>query len=221
VALKRGLGDNRIYALIAFFILIVIILAFIFSSNQLIHAYIPNKYLSDGWAEDIEERVSDSQLLSSFCSFTYKNNNESYPAYVTVTTRKTLFMMSENELMDETIKTIKGASEQGIVVDEDTQVSGKRVLSGGKHETMYVTYNATDNSNGVSEDIKIIGETWNCGTSGTSIICIGVSQITDNAHNNPGIVTMHWAKIVRDKDGSFGLGEYNGEHGLLFNVKCH
>jgi hypothetical protein len=45
-------------------------------------------------------------------------------------------------------------------------------------------YNGTDNSKNPSEEVKIIGEVWNCATSGTSIICIGVAQITDNAHSN-------------------------------------
>lgn len=144
-----------------------------------------------------------------------------YPASITVTTKKTLFMMSESELMDETIKTIKDASGQGITIDDATKISGKRVLINGEHQTRYVVYNGTDNSSGVSENVKVIGETWNCGVSGTSIICIGVAQITDNLHSNNSIVTAHWEKIIRDKEGTFGTGEYIGDDGLLFNVKCH
>jgi len=217
VVLKGGLGENKIYAVVAVFILVVIVLAVIFSSNQLTPAYIPDKFLSDGWFEDIEERDSDSQLLSSWCSFTYKNYNESYPAYVTVSTFKSLFMMSEDELMDETIDTIKDASKQGIVIDEDTMISGGRVLSNGRHRVEYVVYNGTDNSSGINESIKVIGETWNCGTSGTSIICIGIAQIT---HNSQNLDFTHWEKIVRDKKGTFGP-DYMGIDGLLFNVKCH
>jgi len=222
VALKRRLGENKIYAIIAVFILLVIFLVVIFYSSQLTPAIIPYKFLSDdNWSEDIEEFEKDEQLLSSWYSFTYKNFNDNYPASVTVTSRKTLFMMSESELMDETINAIKDASEQGIIVDEATKISGKRVILDGEHETRYVVFNGTDNSSGVFEDIKVIGETWNCGVSGASIICIGVAQITDNLHDNPEIVTTHWAKIVRDKEGNFGIGEYIGTDGLLFNVKCH
>ena len=219
--MKGRFGENKIYAIIAVFILVVIFLAVILSSGELKYAVIPDDYLSDGWDEDIEEKDKDYQLLSSWCSFTYKNYDEIYPASVTVTTRKTLFMMSESELMVETINAIKDASKQGIIVDDTTKFSGRRVVLDGEHETRYVVFNGTDNSSGVVEEIKVIGETWNCGVSGTSIICIGVAQITDNLHDNPEIVTTHWAKIVRDKEGTFGIGEYMGTDGLLFNVKCH
>jgi len=162
VALKRRLGENKIYAIIAVFILVVIFLAVIFYSSKLTPAIIPYNFLSDDdWSEDIEEFEKDEQLLSSWYSFTYKNFNDNYPASVTVTSRKTLFMMSESELMDETINAIKDASEQGIIVDEATKISGKRVILDGEHETRYVVFNGTDNSSGVFEDIKVIGETWN------------------------------------------------------------
>ena len=221
MALKRRLGENKIYAIIAVFILIVIVTTVIITSNNYTPAKIPFEFLSDDWFQDIEDTTSDSQILSSWSSLTYKNYNDSYPAYVTVTTRKTLFMMSEDELMDETIKTIKDASKQGIIVDEATKETGSRILSTGEHMTRYVVYNGFDNSNGVSEEIKIIGETWNCGISGISIICIGFAQATDNMHDNPEVVATHWAKIVRDEQGTFGTGEYMGQDGLLFNVDCH
>jgi len=221
VALKRRLGENKIYAIIAVFILIVIVTTVIITSNNYTPAKIPFEFLSDDWFQDIEDTTSDSQILSSWSSLTYKNYNDSYPAYVTVTTRKTLFMMSEDELMDETIKTIKDASKQGIIVDGATKETGSRILSNGEHMTRYVVYNGFDNSNGVSEEIKIIGETWNCGISGISIICIGFAQTTDNMHDNPEVVTTHWAKIVRDEQGTFGTGEYMGQDGLIFNVDCH
>ena len=221
MALKRRLGENKIYAIIAVFILIVIVTTVIITSNNYTPAKIPFEFLSDDWFQDIEDTTSDSQILSSWSSLTYKNYNDSYPAYVTVTTRKTLFMMSEDELMDETIKTIKDASKQGIIVDEATKEMGSRILSNGEHMTRYVVYNGFDNSSGVSEEIKIIGETWNCGISSISIICIGFAQTTDNIHNNHEVVTIHWAKIVRDEQGTFGTGEYMGQDGLIFNVECH
>ena len=221
MALKRRLGENKIYAIIAVFILIVIVTTVIITSNNYTPAKIPFEFLSDDWFQDIEDTTSDSQILSSCSSLTYKNYNDSYPAYVTVTTRKTLFMMSEDELMDETIKTIKDASKQGIIVDEAAKETGSRILSNGEHMTRYVVYNGFDNSSGVSEEIKIIGDTWNCGISGISVICIGFAQTTNNTYNNPEVVTTHWAKIVRDEQGTFGTGDYMGQDGLLFNVECH
>jgi len=88
VALKRRLGENKIYAIIAVFILIVIVTTVIITSNNYIPAKIPFEFLSDDWFQDIENTTSESQILSSRSSLTYKNNknyNESYPAYVTIT----------------------------------------------------------------------------------------------------------------------------------------
>lgn len=221
MGLGRRLGDNKVYAIIAIFILIVIITTVIFTSTNYDPAKIPTVVLSDDWFQDIEDIQSQSDLLTSWSSLTYKNYNESYPAYVTVTTRKTLFMMSEDELLDETIQTIEDASEEGITIEEDTKKTGSRILSNGEHMTKYIAYNGSDISSGVTEEIKIIGEAWNCGISGVSVICIGFAQVTDNAHNNADPVTTHWEKIVRDKEGTFGIGEYMGENGLIFNVKCH
>lgn len=215
MAFKGGSRDNKAYAIIAILIIIIIILTVFFSTNQLTDAYIENHILGDAWSEDIGERDGDSQLfgLEKWVSYTYKNNDSNFPAYVTVTSIKTLFMMSENELKDQTLETIKKASDQGIVIDENTKITGVRSLD-NVHKTMYIIYDGNDTSD---EKIKIIGETWSCGTSGTSIICIGFAQVTNNSETN----TTHWAKIIRDKEGTFGLGKYKGPDGLIFNVKCH
>ena len=98
-----------------------------------------------------------------------------------------------------------------------------RVLDNG-HKTIYVTYNGTIISNNYSEQIVIIGETWNCARSGTSIICIGFAQITDNS-NNLGYNYTALAKVLGDKEGTF-VQRFNSydfikDDGLIFNVKCH
>jgi hypothetical protein len=218
VAFKGGSRDNKIYAVIAIFIIVVIIFAVLFSTNELNEAKIEDFILGDVWSEDISERDSGSRLLGleKWISYTYRNNDSIFPAYVTVTSIKTLFMMSEDELRDQTLDTIQKAPEQGIVIYEDTKITGERTLD-NEHKTMYIIYNGNDTSKEPYEEIKIIGETWNCGTSGTSIICIGFAQITNNSKTN----TTHWVKIIRDKEGTFGLGDFQGNDGLLFNVKCH
>jgi len=222
VVFKGGSRENKIYAAIAIFIIVVIILTVFFSSNQLTEAKIEDCILGDIWREDLGERDGDSQLmgLEKWVSYTYRNNDSVFPAYVTVTSMKTLFMMNEDELRDQTLETIKKASEQGIVIDEDTKVNGERILFKG-YKTMYIIYDGNDTSKEPNEKIKIIGETWNCGASGTSIICIGVAQTTDDKHNNSEINTTHWAKIIRDKEGTFGLGDFKEDDGLIFNVVCH
>lgn len=223
VVFKGGIRENKVYIAIAILIIIVIILGVIFSTNKLTKAYIEDQILGEFWSEDIHEREADSQFLGleKWASYTYRTNNDTYPAYVTVTSIKTLFMMNENDLKAETIKTINKASEQGIVIDKTSEISGQRVTRNGEHKTSFLVYDGNDTSNESFEKIKIIGEYWNCGSSGTSIICIGVAWITDNVHNNSEIITTDWAKIVGDQEGTFGQGEYEVIDGLIFNVKCH
>jgi hypothetical protein len=210
VVFKGGEKENRIYIIIAIIILIVIILTVFFSSNTINKAFIDDVILGSSWYEDIEERTDISQLfgLENFASFTYKNNNQSYPAYVTVTSIKLIFMMNEDDLLKTTEKTLEDASEQGIIIEKNTKTSGLRELVNG-HKTSFIMYNGTDNSKEPSERIKIIGESWNCGSSGTSIICIGVAQITDNKNSDSMVDTNFWDEIIDEKDG------------LISNVSCH
>jgi hypothetical protein len=210
VVFKGGERENRIYIIIAIIILIVVMFTVFFSGNTLNKAFIEDSILGNTWYEDIEERTDKSQLfgLENFASFTYRNNNLSYPSYVTITSIKLLFMMNEDDLLKTTEKTLKDASEQGIVIEKDTKIYGSRDLDLG-HKTTYVIYNGTDISKNPIEKIKIIGESWNCGNSGTSIICIGLAQLTDNANNNSKLDTTFWDKIISDNNG------------LIFNVKCH
>ena len=215
MVLKGDSGEYKIYGIIAIFIIIVIVLAIFFSSNQLTEAYIADNLLDATWSEDINERESDSKLwgLEKWASYTYKNGDSMYPAYVTITSIKTLFMMSEDDLRVQTLNTINQASEQGIFIHEDTIVTGERVLS-NEHKTIYIIY---EGNNTLGDTIKIIGEAWNCKVSGTSIICIGFAQLTNNSETN----TTYWIKIIKDKEGTFGLVDFKGEDGLIFNVKCH
>ena len=216
---KGGSRENKIYAVLAIAIVIVIIFAVLFATNTLKAAYIDDYILlGDGWSEDIDEQHSSSELwgLEKSVSFTYRNSDSVFPAYVTVTSIKTLFMISENELRDKTLDTIQKSSNQGIIIDEDSMITGERLLNEG-HKITYVIYDGNDTSMEPYERIKIIGESWNCGTSGTSIICIGFAQITNDSQTN----MVHWAKIVRDEEGTFGSAEFQGDDGLIYNVKCH
>ncbi len=223
VVFKGGIRENRVFIAIAFLTIIVIILAIIFSSNQLTKAYIKDDILGESWSEDIDERVEYSQQfgLEKWVSFTYRNENDSYPAYVTITSIKLFFIMNENELKDKTVETINTASAQGIEIDRNSEVTGQRVTRDNVHKTNYFIYNGNDTSKETHEKIKLIGECWNCEKSGISVICIGVAWTTDNTHGKSNSVTTYWAEIISDKIGTFGLGEYKTNNGLIFNVKCH
>ena len=217
---KGGIRENRIYIVIAVFIIFLIVFTVFFSSTKFTAAKIEAKILGDDWLEDIDKRVYNERLLGleKQQSFTYYTVGDNvFPAFVTVTTFKTLFMMSEEELLDKTVETIIAASQNdNILLDDEPEINSIRVLK-NVHKTMYIVYNGTLNSSTNMEQVKIIGETWNCGISGTSIICIGLAQISNNTIEND----EHWAKIIRDKEGTFGLGSFQGEDGLIYNVKCH
>ena len=215
---KGGARDNKVYAVIAIFIILIIVIAVFFSTNRLTDAIIEEDILGETWNEDLTERDSYSGFLGleKWVSYTYSNDNRDYPAYVSVTSFKTLFMMNEEEIRAKTLETIEQASEQSIILDEATKITGERVTDNG-HKTYYIVYNGSDTSQNPFEEIKIIGETWNCGVSGSSIICIGFAQITDDSATN----TDYWEKIIKDAEGTFGLGDHQGEDGLIFNVKCH
>ena len=212
VVFRGERSPNLVYIAIAVFVIILIVLTVIFSSNQLTQAYISHKYLTDGWIESGERDYEEGFLgLEKQATFKYKvdeNLNEHYPAFLTVTSIKTLFIMNEEELLRKTIETINlAANEKNIIIDDDSKIEGERVLN-NSHRTFYVIFNGTDNSNIISENIKITGETWNCPLSGTSVICIGVAQITDNLHNKSFENLSRWNQII-NKDG------------LIYNVNCH
>jgi hypothetical protein len=210
VVFKGGEKENRIYIIIAIIILVVIILSVFFSSNTINKAFIDDSILGSLWYEDIEERTDKSQLfgLENIASFTYRNDNQTYPAYVTVTSIKLIFMMNEDDLLKTTEETLNDASEQGIIIEENTKKSGVRELVNG-HKTTFIMCNGTDYSKEPSERLKIIGESWNCGSSGTSIICIGVAQITDKKNSDSKVDTTFWDEIIDEKNG------------LISYVSCH
>ena len=223
VVFKGGIRENRVYVAIALLTLLVITLAVIFSSSQLTKAYIEDDILGETWSEDIDERVESSQLfgMEKWVSFTYRNENDSYPAYVTITSIKLFFMMNENDLKDKTIETINRASALGIEIDRNSEIIGQRVTRDNAHKTNYFIYDGNDTSKETHERIKLIGECWNCEKSGISVICIGVAWTNDNANDKSNSITTYWAEIISDKNGTFGLGEYKSNNGLIFNVKCH
>lgn len=178
-------------------------------------SYIPDLVITDGWHENLALRNTGSQFLGleKWCGSVYEINGK-YPASLTVTTIKTLILTDEEELQKKTIETIEETFQDSIQLNESTKLTGERTLL-KKHKTMYMIYDGIDINR--NEKIKIIGEVWNCGTSGTSIICIGIAYITNNG--SPTENTENWQKIVMDPSGT--IGSFTGEEGLIYNVHCH
>jgi len=212
VVFKVERSQNLVYIAIAIFIIILVVLTVIFNNNQLTQAYISHEYLSNGWIDSGERDYEESFLgLEKQSTFKYKideSYDKSYPAFLTVTSIKTFFMINEEELLSKTIEIINlAAKEKNITIDKDSKIEGERILN-NLHGTFYVIFNGTYNLNNLSEGIKIIGETWNCPISGISVICIGVAQITDNYNNISYEDLQRWNQIIN-------------KNGLIYNVNCH
>jgi len=198
--------ENRIYVILAVIILIVILVAVTLGSNKITEAYVSDKALENGWFEDFNERYIDSQFLGleKQASFTYRIDNSSFPSFLTVNTYKTLFMMNEKDLYEKTIDAIKNYMyEKNVSLNYNSTLENERTIGNG-HKTMYVIYNGTLVNDNKILNVRVIGETWNCDKSGTSIIAIGFSQITNNSNEN----LEYWNDITK-KDG------------LIYNVICH
>jgi len=211
VDFKGGNRGNKVYLLIALLVLILILVTVIISSNKIIPAYVDDVALGSNWYEDRDEAESpSSQLfgLEKHASFTYRPYNSSFPSFLTVNTYKTLFMTNEKDLYDKAVDYIDSEMKnRNVSLDYNSTVEGERTLKNG-HKTMYVTYNGNFSKNSQTEKVKIVGETWNCERSGTSIIAIGFSQITNNSLNLNKVNLNYWTKIIE-------------EDGLIFNIICH
>ena len=216
---KGDAGENLVYLVVAVLVILIVVYAVVFSGRELTPAYVPDDFLDDGWSENLLERDSGSSFfgLESWYSIVYKVDGL-YPASFTISSYKTLFMMNEDDLCDKTTEAIVEASRHGILVDNSSELSGERFLKNG-HKTMYILYDGNDTSKDPVECIKVIGEVWNCGVSGKSIICIGIAQVTDNLHNNTAVNTTSWSKIVGDENGE--INGFIDEYGLIYKVICH
>lgn len=219
---KGSFTENRVYLIVAVVIVVVIIFTVFFSGRELFSAYVPYSVTGDVWVEDVSEHECGSELMGveSWCSFTYRNDDSDFPAYLSVTTFKNMFMLSEEELWDKTLSTVEKASDQGVVLNASSEVMGWRVLKDGVHKTRYVVYDGVQTVDNVSKNVKIVGECWNCGESGTSVICIGFSVVSKDLFSSKNV--SFWGDIVRDSEGSFGDNSvFMGDDGLIFNVRCH
>ena len=220
--------DNKFYALIAVLIIILIFITVIISSNELFQSYVDDDVLTNGWYENNKSHQETGFLgLEKQVSFNYNNDNESYAAYLTVSSFKTIFMISEEDLIDLTIETINEAMEdRNISIDTNSIKEGQRVLK-NNHKTNYVTYNASKMINNFVEEFKIIGESWNCDKSGSSIVVIGYAQITNKSLDQENKEFSYFAKMIKDPANTFDFiykdntYPFLGDDGLIFNIICH
>ena len=225
----RKKTGNWFYVGIAIFIVVLILLTALFSTNTLFKAYVEDRFLVNGWLDSGDRGYSEQLFgLEKQATFKYivdSGSDENYTAFLTVTSIKTVFMINEQNLLDKTIETIfNSADARNITINKSSQITSSRFLKNG-HNTFFVVFNATHNIGDFVENVMIIGETWNCAYSGTSIICIGVAQTTEIKNGNNSENFVHWAKITGDEKGTFkeiySYNDYVDPDGLIFNVKCH
>jgi len=182
-------------------------------------AYIPDRLLLEGWYENTSQRNSVSEFLGleQTLSVTYEVQGE-YPASLTVMTLKTLVLLDEEELQQKTLEMMNATLSQGIQLNNTPKTTGERLIN-KSHMTMYFVYSGVDTSVSPAENVHVIGEVWNCQTSGTSIICIGVAYVTHTLNNTVYSDLANWKKMVMDPWGS--IDGLTGEDGLLDHVVCH
>ena len=217
----RRIGEQEYHILFNSFPILIIILILVLTSGclSLTAAYVPDAVLTDGWYENTSLRDTGSQSfgLEKWASATYEIQGD-YPASLTVTTMKNLILMDEQELIQRINETISSTLRESITLNENTEITGERALVKG-HKTRFMVYDGNETSGNQSNQFKIIGEVWNCGTSGTSIICIGVAQITDYNETTSSEDSTNWEKIVADPAGA--INNIQGGSGLIYNVVCH
>ena len=216
---------NKFYIMLAVVVLILLIITFLFSGNQITRAIVESKYLTDGWDDSGDRFYSERFFgLEKQASIKYSNEHDNSSSFLTVTTIKTLFSLNEEELIEKTEETItESAVEKNITLNQTSRFKDSRVLS-SLHKSIYVMYTGSIVKNNISEEVVLYGETWNCAQSGTSIICIGFSQITNNL-NSSVYEYMDLAKVIGDPGGTFvehfDSSNFITEDSLIFKVKCH
>jgi hypothetical protein len=200
-------------------ILLSILLLFMFLIQstgcvELRCAYIDESILTDGWYENTALRNTGTHFLGleKWCSLSYEVKGN-YPATVTVSSIKSL-VLTDKEVIETQVKnTIENTFVDAVKLEYN--MSGKRTVH-TTHQTLYVIYDGIDTS--TLNHIKIIGEVWNCASSGTSIICIGIAYIT-NVDIGNNINTTQWERIIGDEYGS--ISNVIGNYSLINHVRCH
>ncbi len=204
------------YALRPLIVLGCFILAILFCSGcvQLTKSYVPDQFLVGGWYENTARYTTGLQLFGfeKWMSITYEIPGR-FPALLTITTIKTLLLSNEEQLFIKTKQTIQNTFNQTVLLLNQTE--GRRINS-NNHHTYYVLYSGVLLKN--NESVRIIGEVWNCGVTGSSVVCVGIAYITNSRYSNQQNLGQ-WQTLVSDPQGT--IEGFTGSTGLLYNICCH
>jgi hypothetical protein len=176
-------------------------------------SYIPPDMLPNGWFEVSSLHNTGIEFLGfeKWSSVTYEVQGK-INGLLTINTINTLVLTDEKDLLIYVNKTVNS-----IFKDRGTLIEvwrGNRDLS-TKHTSQYIIYQSENNS--LNQLFRIIGEVWNCGVSGASIICIGFVYREDGS-NQLLDESSAWAALIGDPIGTID-GHLN--KGLIYNIKCH
>ena len=203
--------DSKLFPTICTILIFFIIL--LSGCVELKTAYIQPENLPTGWIEvtALKNTVIETFGLEKWSSVTYEYKDD-LQGIITISTINTLVLTDENDLLDYVNSTVFSIFKpQGQVLKIE---QGSRSLL-TKHTSQYLIYkleNKSRNSTG-----RLIGEVWNCGVAGTSIMCMGFiidENTTNQMIKNSGV----WTQIVGDPIGSIDDMVYEG---LIYQIKCH
>jgi len=205
----------RRFSLLFCFVLLLFLVFSLSGCVELTPAYISPTYLTHGWQEDTSLRNTGIQAfgMEKWQSFTYRTYGD-FPAQITVTTMKSLVLNDERTLLQNLNTTILDVYTKEFDIDFSSVINGERSLENGAQSHFFV-YNATTKDSPM-EQVKIIGEVWNCVSTGASVLCHGYAQITMNAQSSTN--RDGWNTMIQDPQGS--IEEYTGTEGLLYHVRC-
>ena len=203
--------ELKIYPIICTLLIFNII--FLSGCVELKTAYIEPEKLSTGWIEvtALKNTVIESFGFEKWSSVTYEYQ-DTLKGIITVSTINTLVLTDENDLLDyvnSTVFSIFKPKGQLLEIEH-----GHRSLL-TKHTSQYIIYQLENKSTTISG--RIIGEVWNCGVAGTSIMCMGF-VIDENTTNEILANSIVWSQIVGDPNGSIEDNVYDG---LIYQIKCH
>ncbi len=203
--------NSKLYPIICTLLIIQILL--LSGCVELKTAYIEPTKLPTGWIEvtALKNTVIETFGLEKWSSVTYEYQ-DTLQGIITISTINTLVLTDENDLLDYVNSTVFSIFKpQGQIVE--IKQGSRSLLT--KHTSQYLIYkleNKSRNSTG-----RLIGEVWNCGVAGTSIMCMGFI-IDENTTNQTIENSSVWSQIVGDPIGSIDDAVYDG---LIYQIKCH
>lgn len=176
-------------------------------------AYIEPDKLPPGWIEvtALKNTVIESFGFEKWSSVTYEYQ-EILKGILTISTINTLVLTDENDLLHYVNSTVYSIFENHGNLSLMHQ--GSRSLL-TKHTSQYIIYQLHNKSTNITG--LIIGEVWNCGIAGASIMCMGF-VIDENSTNQSLENSDIWLQIVGDPFGNIDGKLYEG---LIYQVKCH